>query len=169
MIRGRGTSLRQADSLVAIQSAGSKPPLFFVHAYGGGVFFYRELADSLGTDQPFYGLQAAGLDGKRRPHARVVDMAAHYIGEIKKVQPKGPYYIGGRCLGAYVAFEMANQLHAQGERIALLSILDSYWAPQADLPVRQRSMHPLEEPYEGKPQGEVCILLEARGLSNDQN
>jgi amino acid adenylation domain-containing protein len=132
LIRGRGLA-QSGDSLVAIQSAGSKPPLFFVHAYGGGVFFYRELSDYLGPDQPFYGLQSAGLDGKRPPHARVEDMAAHYIREIKKIQPKGPYYLGGRCLGAYVAFEMANQLRAQGETIGLLAVLDSYWVPQEPL------------------------------------
>ena len=119
-----------ASSLVAIQSGGSKPPIFFMHAYGGGVFFYRELADNLGADQPFYGLQSAGLDGKRPPHTKVENMAAHYIGEIKKVQPKGPYFIGGRCLGAYVAFEMANQLRERGDTVGLLGILDSYWMPQ---------------------------------------
>jgi amino acid adenylation domain-containing protein len=132
LIHGQGFA-HAGDSLVAIQRAGSKPPLFFVHAYGGGVFFYRELSDHLGPDQPFYGLQSAGLDGKRHPHDRVEDMAAHYIREIKKIQPKGPYYLGGRCLGAYVAFEMANQLRAQGETIGLLAVLDSYWIPQESL------------------------------------
>jgi amino acid adenylation domain-containing protein len=129
LISGRG--LPQAgDSLVAIRSSGSRPPLFFMHAFGGGVFFYRELSDNLGPDQPFYGLQSVGLDGKRPLHERVEEMAAHYIREIKKVRPKGPYYLGGRCLGAYVALEMANLLHAQGETIGLLAVLDSYWTPQ---------------------------------------
>jgi surfactin family lipopeptide synthetase C len=126
-----GPGLAQAgDSLVAIQSAGTRPPLFFVHAYGGGVFFYRELSDHLGPDQPFYGLQSIGLDGRRSPHRSVEEMAAHYIVEMKKVQPKGPDCIGGRCLGAYVALEMANQLARRGEPIGLLAILDSYWVPQ---------------------------------------
>ncbi len=129
LIQGRGPE-QAGDSLVAIQPAGTRPPLFFVHAYGGGVFFYRELSDHLGPDQPFYGLQSAGLDGKGAPHERVEDMAAHYITEIKKIQPRGPYYIGGRCLGAYVALEMANQLRARGESIGLLAVLDSYWMPQ---------------------------------------
>lgn len=120
-------------SLVAIQPRGTKPPLFFVHAYGGGVFFYRELSDRLGPDQPFYGLQAIGLAGKRLPHRRVEDMAAHYIVEMRTVQPKGPYYLGGRCLGAYIALEMANQLLARGEQVGLLAILDSYWAPAKPL------------------------------------
>jgi amino acid adenylation domain-containing protein len=117
-------------ALVPIQPRGGKPPLFFVHAYGGGVFFYRELSDSLGQDQPFYGLQTIGLDGRRPPLRRVEDMAARYIEEMKTVQPRGPYYIGGRCLGAYIALEIANQLRAAGEEVGLLAVLDSYWAPQ---------------------------------------
>ena len=129
MIRGEGLA-RSGESLIAIQPKGTKPPVFFVHAYGGGVFFYRELSDNLGTDQPFYGLQAVGLDGKRPPHSRVQDMAAYYIEEMRKVQPEGPYYIGGRCLGAYVALEMANLLHARGDVVGLLCILDSYWVPR---------------------------------------
>ncbi len=129
MIREK-TLAQGGESLVAIQPKGTKPPLYFIHAYGGGVFFYRELSDSLGADQPFYGLQAVGLDGGRPPHTRVEDMAAHYIGEIKRVQPAGPYFLGGRCLGAYVAFEMASQLRARGDSVGLLAILDSYWVPQ---------------------------------------
>ena len=120
-------------ALVPIQPLGSKPPLFFVHAYGGGVFFYRELSDHLGQDRPFYGLQAIGLDGRKAPLRRVEDMAARYIREMKTVQPKGPYYIGGRCLGAYIALEIANQLHASGEKVGMLAVLDSYWAPQGPL------------------------------------
>jgi surfactin family lipopeptide synthetase C len=131
-IRGEGF-LQSGESLVAIQPAGTKPPLFFVHAYGGGVFFYRELAERLGADQPFYGLQSAGLDGKRPLQSGVEEMAAYYVKEIRRIQPKGPYYIGGRCLGAYVALEMANQLHERGERIGMLAILDSYWKPGAPL------------------------------------
>jgi len=120
-------------ALVPIQPLGAKLPLFFVHAYGGGVFFYRELSDHLGPDQPFYGLQAIGLDGRKAPLRRVEDMAARYIREMKTVQPKGPYYVGGRCLGAYIALEIANQLHAAGEKVGMLAVLDSYWAPQSPL------------------------------------
>ena len=78
------------SSLVAInpvEPAGSKPPFFCVHALGGNVLEYRELARHLGDDQPFYGLQSAGLDGKHAPHTRVEDMAAHYIKEMRELQP----------------------------------------------------------------------------------
>lgn len=138
LVAGEGAST-DGRALVPIQPRGTKPPLFFVHAYGGGVFFYRELSDQLGPDQPFYGLQSVGLDGKRMPHRRVEDMAAHYIGEMRAAQPKGPYHIGGRCLGAYVAFEMANQLRAAGEEVALLAVLDSYWTPQRERPRAERA------------------------------
>jgi len=108
------------SALVPIQPRGSRPPLFCVHAHGGNVLFYRELALHLGTDQPVYGLQAVGLDGRQPPLRRVEDMAAHYLREIRTVQPQGPYSLGGFCLGAYVALEMARQLEAERHTVALL-------------------------------------------------
>jgi thioesterase domain-containing protein/acyl carrier protein len=115
------------------QPAGSKPPFFCVHALGGNVLEYYDLARHLGEDQPFYGLQSQGLDGKRPPHTRVEDMAAHYITEMRELQPEGPYFIGGRSLGGMVAFEMAQQLRAQGQTIGLLALLDTYPSGYAKL------------------------------------
>jgi acyl-CoA synthetase (AMP-forming)/AMP-acid ligase II/thioesterase domain-containing protein len=111
-------------SLTAIQPKGSKPPLFCLHWDNGTVFFYRDLAAHLDPDQPVYGLQAVGLDGKKAPHTSTEDMAAHYIREIQTVQPEGPYFLIGRCYGGFVAFEMAHQLHTQGWQATLI-ILDS--------------------------------------------
>src|SRR5439155_9094971 len=91
----------------------------------GQVLIYREFAQLLGADQPVYALQAQGLDGKRPPHTTIEAMAAHYLDEIRTVQPEGPYFLGGFCLGAVIAFEMAQQLHAHGERVALLAALDA--------------------------------------------
>jgi non-ribosomal peptide synthetase component F/thioesterase domain-containing protein/acyl carrier protein len=121
------------SSLVPIQPAGSRAPFFCVHALGGNVLEYRELARRLGDDQPFYGFQSAGLDGKRAPHTRVEDMAAHYIKEMRELQPNGPYFIGGRSLGGMVAFEMAQQLRERGEQIGLLALLDTYPSGYAKL------------------------------------
>lgn len=121
------------SSLVEIQPAGSKPAFFCVHALGGNVLEYYDLARHLGADQPFYGLQSAGLDGKRPPHTRVEDMAAHYIKEMRELQPEGPYFIGGRSLGGMVAFEMAQQLKAQGQTIGVLALLDTYPSGYAKL------------------------------------
>ncbi|MBN3927684.1 amino acid adenylation domain-containing protein, partial [Nostoc sp. NMS4] len=78
------------SSLVAIQPNGSKPPFFCVHGFGGEVLRFRELALHLESDQPFYGLQPQGLDGKQLPYTRIEDMAAHYIRQIQTIQPHEP-------------------------------------------------------------------------------
>jgi acyl-CoA synthetase (AMP-forming)/AMP-acid ligase II/thioesterase domain-containing protein len=113
--------------LVPIQSKGSLPPFFFIHAVSGNVLNYRFLSQHLGLEQPFYGIQAQGLDGKRAPHFRIEDMAALYIDEIRTLQPEGPYFIGGGSSGGVVAFEMAQQLAAQGQKVALLAMFDTYF------------------------------------------
>ena len=117
--------------LVAIQQGGSKRPFFCVPGGGGNVIYFYDLARHLGPDQPFYGLQALGLDGESKPHTKVEDMAFYYIEAIQTVQPQGPYLLGGHSFGCQVAFEMANQLRHQGHEVALLAILDTY-APRSD-------------------------------------
>ena len=114
------------SSVVVIQGGGTRPPFFCIHAAGGNVLEYHDLARHLGPDQPFYGLQAKGLDGKEEPHTTIREMAAHYIKEMRDVQPEGPYFIGGRSSGGTIAFEMACQLKAAGEEVALLALLDTY-------------------------------------------
>ncbi|MEH1943735.1 MAG: amino acid adenylation domain-containing protein [Nostoc sp.] len=113
------------SSLVEIQPNGSKPPFFCIHGLGGEVLCFRELALLLGSEQPFYGLQPQGLNGKHPFHARVEDMATHYIQEIQTIQPNGPYFLGGYSFGGVVAFEMARQLQEQGEQVGILVMLDS--------------------------------------------
>jgi acyl carrier protein len=83
------------SSLVAIQPNGTKQPFFCVPGIGGNVTDFYELAQQLGKDQPFYGLQAVGLDGKSKPYTNIEDMATHYLKEIQTVQPQGPYLLGG--------------------------------------------------------------------------
>jgi amino acid adenylation domain-containing protein len=117
--------LLQTSTLVEIQAGGSKPPFFCVHPAGGNVLCYAELARHLGPDQPFYGIQAKGLDRSHAPHMRIEEMAAHYIEAIRAFQPEGPYLLGGWSMGGIVAFEMAQQLQAQGERIRLLVLMDA--------------------------------------------
>lgn len=112
--------------VVPIQAKGSKPPFFCVHGPSGQVLGYRNLASHLGEDQPFYGIQAQGLNEKQPPHTRIEDMAAHYVKEIRTLYPHGPYYLGGFCFGGQVAFEMARQLQEQGQKVAFLGLFDSY-------------------------------------------
>lgn len=122
----RGETLTSGRSpLVAIQVAGSRPPLFCFHGAGGNVLIYRDLSRHLGQDQPFYGLQSQGLEGSLPPLTTVEDMAALYVTEIRRIQPHGPYFLGGYCGGGTIAFEAAQQFHADGERVALLALFDT--------------------------------------------
>jgi thioesterase domain-containing protein len=114
-----------ASSLVAIQPHGSKRPFFCVHEFFGDVLCYVNLARHLGPEQPFYGIEARGLNGDDEPFTDVENMAACYIGLMKTVQPRGPYRVGGLCFGGVIAFEIAQQLTASGEQVALVALMDS--------------------------------------------
>jgi thioesterase domain-containing protein/acyl carrier protein len=117
------------QTLIPIQAEGRRPPFFCVHGFGGGVVGYADLAHLLPADQPFYGLQAAGLDGHEPPDTTIEAMAARYVTALRDRQPHGPYTLGGYCLGGVIAFEMARQLEAAGEAVALLAVMEGS-APQ---------------------------------------
>jgi amino acid adenylation domain-containing protein len=112
------------SSLVLIQPGGLQPPLFCIHPIGGNILEYYALANYLDREQPIYGLQSQGLDGKQQPFRRVEEMASHYLSEIRTVQPHGPYFLLGYSFGGLVAFEMARQLAAAGEKTQMLALID---------------------------------------------
>lgn len=112
-------------SLVEVRAEGSRPPLFYVSPFLITALSFSHLARSLDEDQPFYVLQPQGMESDDAIHQRVEDMAAHYIREMKTVQPVGPYRLGGHCGGSWVAFEMARQLRASGDEVATLVLVDS--------------------------------------------
>jgi amino acid adenylation domain-containing protein len=123
--RGREAGAPGPD-LVAIQPRGSKPPLCLVHGIGGGMMWgYANLARHLGQDQPLYAFKSRGLDGSSEP-ATIAELAAHYVGALRRFQPQGPYRIGGYCFGGNVAFEMACMLAAEGERVELLALFNAF-------------------------------------------
>jgi amino acid adenylation domain-containing protein len=134
------------SSLVPIQPHGDKPPLFCIHPAGGNILSYQELFVHLDPNLRVYALQARGLDGKQPPHTRVEDMASDYIKQIQTIQPTGPYFLGGHSFGGLVAYEMAQQLLQQGEKIGLLFVIDTS-APNAEqrLPFNQRIHLHLEQ------------------------
>ncbi len=112
--------------LVPIHEAGSKPPLFLVHGLRGNVLTFYGLRHHIPADQPLYGLQADGLGTGRASLVSIPEMAEYYIKEMRSVQPHGPYFLGGFSAGGLVAYEMARQLHAAGERVPFLALFDSY-------------------------------------------
>ncbi|NUQ62306.1 MAG: amino acid adenylation domain-containing protein, partial [Pirellulales bacterium] len=112
--------------LVQIQAGGGDRPLFVVHPAEGVVVAYAAVAQRLKTSQPFYGLQAPGLEDEAAPLDGVETMASHYVEAIRTVQPHGPYLLAGWSFGGLVAFEMAQQLQATGDQVAWLALLDSF-------------------------------------------
>ena len=125
LLRGDEKSV-SLGSLVPIRATGARPPLFCIHA-DGSVFIYRRFTEYLDPNVPIYGLQAHGLANPQdQPYKCVDEMAAHYIREIRSVQPHGPYHLCAFSAGGLIIFEMARQLRAQGENIAFVGLLDAY-------------------------------------------
>jgi thioesterase domain-containing protein/acyl carrier protein len=104
---------------------GGTTPFFLVAGMFGNVLNLRHLSNQIGTDRPFYGLQARGLFGGDKPHETFEEMAAAYLAEVRDVQPRGPYLLGGFSGGGITALEMARHLRAAGEQVALLAMLDT--------------------------------------------
>ena len=121
---GHETSTPTWSSLVRLKG-GVKPPFFCIHPVGGNILCYAGLAYTFDLERPFYGLQAQGLNQGQVPQTKLEVMASHYLNEIRSVQASGPYFLGGWSVGGLLAFEVAQQLRAQGEKIALLAMFDT--------------------------------------------
>jgi len=113
-----------AGILVPIQTNGSALPIFAVPGAGGNVLSLQPLSEALGSDQPFYGLQAAGLDGKTLPLNSIEETAKDNITALKTIQPCGPYSLMGHSYGGVVAFEMARILLEREEKVSSLVLID---------------------------------------------
>jgi thioesterase domain-containing protein/acyl carrier protein len=117
-----GQSLRER-AIVPIQPRGSRPPLFWIR---GGPRF-RLLAKKLGPEQPFLGLDLPFADGAKLPVPyRMEDIAGLLVRALQEEQPHGPYYLAGLCVNAVLAYEVARQLRASGEEVALLAMFDGH-------------------------------------------
>jgi thioesterase domain-containing protein len=131
---GTDTHLAHADAaatespedVVLIQTGGSETPFFFLHGQyevGGGFYCFR-LARALGTDRPFYALEPYRFKGLPVPPSFQA-MAAAHVKSLRAVVPEGPYILGGWCNGALLAYEMAQQLLAAGQRVDQLVLMDA--------------------------------------------
>jgi thioesterase domain-containing protein len=125
-IEASGATISPASSLICLQSGDARErPLFLCHPATGEVLCYADLARMLGVEQPVYGLRAQGLDDDQPPLTEVEAMAAHYVTLLQTVQAEGPYMLGGWSMGGVVAFEIAQQILAQNQEVALLALIDS--------------------------------------------
>src|SRR5882762_2453753 len=115
----------QPRAVVPLQPAGDRTPVFGVPGHNGDVFCYRALAEHLGPDQPFFGLQPPGVDGQSPPLTRVEDLASYFADQVLAFRPQGPYIITGFCAGGAVAFEVAQQLLTRGGAIEFVGLFGS--------------------------------------------
>jgi amino acid adenylation domain-containing protein len=113
---------RGESALVPLRPGGRRP-LFLPHALTGELLIYRELIKHLDADQPVYGFQAPAPDGGL-PVPTLEDLAVSFLRELREVQPEGPYLLSGFSYAGILAYELARQLAARGERVGLLAVLD---------------------------------------------
>ncbi|MDX2158549.1 MAG: SDR family NAD(P)-dependent oxidoreductase [Hyphomicrobiaceae bacterium] len=102
-----------------------RPPLYWIHGAMGNVVSIKPLSDQIGKRYPVYGLQAQGIDGRLPPLEKVEDMAMSYVAAIQEVDPEGPYCLLGYSGGGVIGYEMARQIEAAGQKVALLAMIDS--------------------------------------------
>jgi acetoacetyl-CoA synthetase len=138
-IRGLAELARAAawepfSPVVALREGSRSRPFFLVHGLGGNVLELVSLAHALRTGRAVLALQARGFEPGREPHSSVQSMAADYVDEIRRIQPRGPYAIAGFSFGGLVAFEMTQVLHARGETVEFLGLIDTN-VPEHALPL----------------------------------
>jgi 3-oxoacyl-(acyl-carrier-protein) synthase/thioesterase domain-containing protein/acyl carrier protein len=112
----------ESSNIIELKSGDPTAPLFMIHPIEGTVFSYETLARIIPSKRALFGIQANACKTK---NPTMEEIAASYIQEIKKIQSKGPYWLFGASFGGIVAFEIAQELHKQGDSIALLAIVDA--------------------------------------------
>ena len=138
-LQSNNTEPSRHPSLFPINTAPTAvAPLFCIHVLGPNLSFYRPLAEHL-KQYNLYGLASALSGDPQAPHPRdIKNLATYYIQAIKTVQPVGPYNLIGVSFGGHVAFEIAQQLIAQGETIHLMGLLDAYCPVKSNSYMLQR-------------------------------
>ena len=155
-LRSAQTLARQERAIVPLQPQGTRAPIFGVPGHNGDVFCYRFLAQQLGDDQPFFGLQPPGADGRREPLTRIEDLAAYFAAHIRAFRPDDPYVITGYCAGGTIAFELARQLLEQGATIRFVALFTSPY------PTAYRALSQLRQRVAGEV--ERVVSTHARAL-----
>ena len=109
-------------AMALVQRGGSLTPLFFLHGdFVEGGLYCVKLARCIGAERPFYAIDPHGVHDVA-PRS-IEEMARQRLELVRQAQPGGPYALGGFCNGALVAFEMARQLEAAGEKVASLVLI----------------------------------------------
>ncbi|MEE9385829.1 MAG: amino acid adenylation domain-containing protein [Nannocystaceae bacterium] len=131
----------EASALIALNGARKGAALFCIC----GIQLYAEVARAL-PNNPVYGIYvpeerawldaAASPDGAYNDLPRVEELATAYVKAIRRKQPQGPYSVAGVSFGGVLAYEIAQQLLAAGQEVAMVALLDTI------LPSSQRRVLP---------------------------
>ncbi|MCF2135406.1 alpha/beta fold hydrolase, partial [Mycetohabitans sp. B3] len=124
-VKRDGSQENSFSVLLPLKPTGSRPVIFCIHPGFGLSWSYMGLSNYLHPDQPLYGLQARGFDGTSPLASTLDEMVSDYLGQMRRVQPQGPYCLLGWSFGGIVAHSMAVRLEHQGEKVTLLTLLDS--------------------------------------------
>ncbi len=116
----------RSPALVPLKAGADSTPVFLAHGLGGTAMDFFQAVKHVQSDHPIYGMQARGMDGLDKPLDRVEDMAQLYLDAIREMQPHGPYLLIGYSFGGLVTLEVAQRLSSNGEKIALLAMVDAY-------------------------------------------
>jgi len=127
-MRSTRSAANRLTAMVPLQPRGSAPPIFGVPGHNGDVFCFISLARHLGEDQPFYGLQPPGVDGRERPFECIEDLAAHFEEQIRAFNPNGPFVVVGQCAGCVTAFELGRRLHESGAAVESVALFGAPFA-----------------------------------------
>ncbi|MGW1678182.1 amino acid adenylation domain-containing protein [Saccharopolyspora sp. NPDC002376] len=149
------TSSNAFETILPLRANGTRPPLFCVHPVGGLSWCYAGLPRHLPEDVPVYGLQSIGLTRTEELPSTFREMVDGYVGQVRSVQPAGPYHLLGWSLGGALAHAIAARLQADGQRVALLALLDA------------RPVDPQVQRVEFGREDVRSLLLEAAGLPPD--
>jgi thioesterase domain-containing protein len=124
-LRAAQSLARQERAIVPLQPRGTRTPVFAVPGHNGDVFCYRALAQYLGEQRPFFGLEPPGLDGFGEPLVRIEELAAYFAAQIHAFRPAQPCILAGYCAGGTVAVELARQLRQRGATIRYVALFGS--------------------------------------------
>jgi thioesterase domain-containing protein len=142
-LRAADAAARQQPAIVPLQPRGTHVPIFAVGGHNGDVFCYRALARHLGEDQPFFGLEPPGVDGRHTPLTAVEDLARYFATQIREFRPQHPYILAGYCAGGAIAFEVARQLSQHGASIRFVALFAGQY-PTWFGPLGQRRQHVID-------------------------
>jgi acyl carrier protein len=147
LIQAQELQLKPAVKIGTV-SNGETPLLFFHGDWTAGGFYVKNMARKLGPELPIIAIAPHGMRGQPMPQS-IEDMAADRLPAIMEAQPRGPYRLGGHCVGAAVAFETARLLVASGHEVELIAMVDPLWVVDGEILKTSRELATQGESTEG--------------------